>query len=627
MNFRKGQVEFIVIIALVIIAISAVILVSRISVVPAPPTPGLPEEAKLVKDSVVNLIRAGVKDQLTLIYNQGGMLSPSVSVEFGMFDTQVWSACGETNIPDVSREVGAGLWSYIRQNLEDEMEFFGKNVKFDFVNPRYDVDIFKDRVNIKIYLPTTVEDYEIQQPYEVSVATKLYDILEFSEDFVNDRGEDRLFETVTITSMVHSNPEHENWIPVAGMQTGCGNILFKSRNDVLPGIEGVIKYTVEHVVWNTPGLRTAENPFYPIYGAGGEFYPDLEVAFAYPPSWGSEIDRYFMFAPDPLRVIPKPVMPMVPICIGPYAVSYSFRYPVIVMVEDSTLNQWFNFAMMVDIQNTQPGNCSAEFGEETEYTRVCSNPNCDARITVKNSTGSPIEGADVSFYICDLGLTDENGVVEAKIPCMVSELHVYKEGYRSYGDLFRQDEVEDIDVSLEKMADSVTIHLKGLATDANLPSLGEGIFSGYSPITGATSSDITDSGSFDGKDLIVIISFSPAYPNIFTGEDTSLILSNYDEEGNLISDITTPGLQPVEYNVTASVADNETGRPLGYINTTFELGEDENEIYVYLPVVLKVDGNDWGDDDPGVSPEESGKLTTMLINHCLDPIVSTEETC
>ncbi len=625
MNSRKkGQVEFIVIVAIVIIAIIAIILASRQAVIPTPPTTGLPEEAKLVKDSVVNLIRSGVKDQLTLIYNQGGTLSPSFSVEFGMFDTQVWSACGETNIPDVSKEIGAGLWAYLRENLEDEMEFYGKNVKFDFGNPKYNVDIFKDRINIKIYLPTTMEDYEIQQPYEVSIATKLYDVLDFSNNFVKDMEETRFFEIVTLTSMVHSNPEHENWVPVAGIQTGCGNVLFKSRNDILPGVKGVIKYTVSHVVWNTQPLRIAENPFYPIYGVGGKLYPDLEVAFAYPPSWDSEIDKYFMFAPDPLRVIPKPIMPMIPFCMGPYAVSYSFRYPVVVMVEDSLLNQWFKLAVMVDIENTQPGNCTAEFGVESEYSKICANPNCDAKVTVKNSTGSPIEGADVSFYICDLGLTDENGVIEGKIPCMVSELHAYKQGYRSYGDLFRSDEVEDIVVTLEKLEENVTIHLKGLEAEAHTP-LGDGKFSSYT-IKGSPK-DLTKSNF--GVELVVFTSFSPTYPNLFTGEDTSLILSNFDEEGNLISEFNISGMQPVRLNVTASAADNETGRPLGYIDTSFEVGEGDSEIYVYLPIVLEVDGSGWNTDDPGVNPEEAEKLTNTLIAHCgwASPVSTQEQSC
>lgn len=500
----KGQVEFVVIIALVIIAIAVVIIASRQAVVPPSVTPTLTEEAKTIKDSVVNLIRAGVQDKLLLIYNQGGTLKPSLPVKFGVFDTQVWSACGETNIPDVSQEIGAGVWAYLRENLKDEMEFYGKNVKFDFSKPKYEVDIFKDRINIRVYLPTKVEDLDIPQPYEISVASKLYDVLDFSKNFVSDNSKTRFFEMVTLTSMIHSNPENEAWVPVAGAQTGCGNILFKTRNQLLPGIKGIIKYTVSHVVWNTKPLRLAENPFYPVTSVGGKLYPDTQVTFAYPPSWDAEIDKYFAFSPDPLRVIPKPLMPMIAFCMGPYSVAYSFRYPVVVMVEDAALNQWFKFAVMVDIQNTQPGNCTAEFGKTSDYAKTCvADAKCDARITVKNTTGSPLEGADVGFYICDMGTTDTNGVVSGKIPCMISELHVYKKGYRSFGDLLRSDEVEEKTVTMEKIEDVITIYFKGLEAEAKNKN-GEGKYGTYT-IKGS-SKDITD---FDDKNLTVFLAFSP----------------------------------------------------------------------------------------------------------------------
>ncbi len=625
---RKGQVEFIVVAALIIIAITAVILASRQAVIPPAFTPGLPEEAKTIKDSVVNLIRAGAKDKLLLIYNQGGTQKPSLSVEFGAFDTAVWSACGETNIPDVAKEIGVGLWAYLRENLKDEMEFYGKKVKFDFSRPKYEVDIIKDRVNVRLYLPTKVEDYDIQQPYEITVPTKLYDVLDFSKNFVNDAGSTRFFEMVTLTSMMHSNPESDAWVPVAGAQVGCGNVLFKTRNQLLPGIKGIIKYTVSHVVWNTRPLKLAENPFYPISSVGGKFYPDMQVAFAYPPSWDAQIDRYFMFTPEPLRVIPKPIMPIIAFCMAPYSVGYTFRYPVVVMVEDSLLNQWFKFAIMVDIQNTQPGNCSAQFSNVSEYSQICvSDAKCNAKVTVTNSTGSPIEGADVSFYICDIGTTNSNGVAQGKIPCMVSELHAYKEGYRSFGDLFRSDQLQDKDVTLQNTADTFTIYFKGLEVEATGDNLdgttGDGKFGSYQ--VKSSSKDITPKANFGDKDLIVITAFSPVNPNYFTGEDTALLLSNYDENGNLVSKIVTSGIQPIAYNFTLTVADNETGMPLGYLNSSIQVNEGDKEIYVYMPVVLKADGNDVS--DPGIDPDEANQLTDAIRSSCGDPVRTTQASC
>ncbi len=621
MDFRKkGQVEFVVVLALIIIAVVAVVLASRQAVITPPPTPGLPEEAKLVKDSVLNLIRAGAKDQLLFIYNQGGTISPSPSVKFGMFQTQIWSACDEKNIPDVAEEIGAGLWAYLRNNLEEKMDFYGKKTTFDFSNPKYEVDILKDRINIKVYLPTKVEDYDIRQPYEVSVASRLYDILDFSENFVDDQGKNRFLEVFTLASMMNSNPEHENWVPVKGVQIGCGNVLFKTREDILPGIKGIAKYTVSHTLWNNAGLKLAENPFYPIYGVGGKTYPDLEVVFSYPPSWDSEMDKYFSYMPEPLRVIPKPAMPMVPICMAPYAVSYTFRYPVIVMVKDDILNQWFNFAVMVDIENTQPGNCTGISVNESDYARICGNAECDIRVAVRNSTGSPVKGADVGFHICEVGVTDENGVVEGKIPCIAGELHVYKEGYRSFGDLFAPADLQNIEVVLKKVADSITVHFKGVIGEAHT-SLGDGKFDTYTFSGGSKGLE-----EF-GRKLTVFLSFSPEDPNYFTGEDTSVIITNYDTEGNLNQDVTTYGLQPIRYLVTALVTDDETDVPVGYINTSIELSEGENEIYVYLPLVLTADGEDM--KEPGISPDDAEKVTDALVSNCgwSSPVSTKEQSC
>jgi len=622
---KKGQVEFIVIVALIIVAIAAVILASRQVIVSPPPTPGIPEEAKTVKDAIVNLISAGVKENLLLIYNQGGMNIPDPSVEFGTFDVAVWAACGEMRIPDVKKEIGSALLSYLRANLKDEMEFFGKKVKFDFSKAKSEVDIVKDRINIRLYLPTKIEDYDLPQPYEVSVQSKLYDILDFSNNFVNDVNKTRFFEMVTLVSLMHSNPEHEAWVPVAGVQTGCGNVLFKTRKDILPGIKGIIRYTVSHVVWNIQPIKIAENPFYPINSVGGKTYPDLEVAFAYPPSWDSEIDKIFRFSPEPLRVIPKPIVPIIPFCMAAYSVAYSFRYPVIVMVEDKTLNQWFKFAIIVDIQNTQPGNCSMRFGEESEYEKLCVNfANCNAKITVKTSDNKPIEGADVTFSECYLGVTDKNGVVESKIPCIISELHVYKEGYRSFGDLFSANEIEDKEVILKKIAENITIYFKGLEVeakdDANDGTTGDGKFASYQ--VKGTSDQIT---LFSGKEITLFGVFSPVEANIFTEEDTNLIVSNYDEEGNLVSVINVSGLQPIEYYFTLTVADNATGIPLGYVNTTISLEEGDEKLYVYAPLALKADGEDI--KEPGIDPSEADEMTNVIKSVCGDAIRKEEVAC
>ncbi|MFH1237452.1 MAG: hypothetical protein V1648_03555 [Candidatus Aenigmatarchaeota archaeon] len=617
---RKGQVEFIVIVALVIIGVVVFVIASRQSIIPTAPTSGIPEEAKTIKDAVMNLMRAGVKEKLTLLYNQGGALNPSLSVKFGAFDTAIWSACGQNSIPDISKEIGSGILSYMRENLEDEMDFSGKTAKFDFTKARTEVDIVKDAINIRIYLPTKVETYDVQQPYEIVVASKLYDVMDFSKNFVDENSKTRFLEHVTLRNLMISNPESEYWVPGPGTtQIGCGNPLMKTRRQLLPGIEGIIKYTVSHITFNNPTpLRIAENPFYNIYAVNGKYYPGLQVAFAYPSYWDTQINKYFAMSKEPLRLIPKPIAPLIPFCMAISDVSYSFRYPTVLMVEDASMNQWFKFAVMVDINNTQPGQCDAEFGKESEYDRVCiTDAKCTAKITVKNTTGLPVEGASVNFYICDVGTTDKNGVAEGNIPCMISELHVYAVGHRSYGDLFRSDELLDKKVTLQTVEDKIKIHFKVLETYAGT-SIGDGIYDSYD--VKDDSIDITEfPDAYGHKNLTAFISFTPKSPNYFTGEDTAVMFANFDENNVLTAVMNISGIQPVSYEVTASLADttdDEKSLPVGFINTSIDIPEGTQDIYIYMPYVTRTNGGMLMLTEPGIDPAEADKMTTLLYNKC-----------
>jgi hypothetical protein len=618
---KKGQVEFVVIAALIIIAIAVMILASRQFVINPPVTTGIPDEAKTIKDAVMNLIKAGTNDRLALIYNQGGTFRPGYSVKFGMFDTEVWLACGNQKIPDVSQEIGAAILDYLRENLQDEMNFYGKNTQFDFSKSRYEVEIFKDKISIRIYLPTLVEAYEMPQPYEVIVDSKLYDVLELSKNLVKDASETSFFEMVTLATMINTNPENKTWTPLAGARAGCGNYLFRTRTQLLSGIKEVARYTASHIVWNNRGLRLAENPFYPLTGVGGKDYSDMDVMFSYPTSWDSEMDKYFTFSPDPLRVIPKPPIPLVPFCMSSYAVSYNLRYPIIVMVHDSILNQWLKFGVMVNIEDTAPGNCSVQMGNASQYAKLCiSNAKCDAEIKVKNTTGDLMQGVDVGFYICDLGTTNEKGVVEGKIPCMISELSAFKPGYKSYGDLVSSDDLKDKTVKMTRVAENISIYMKGLKTYASGDGLDgtddDGKYANYAVVDKAK--DIADLGydEFD-LNLTTTIAFSPADPNYFTGEDTPLVILNYDNNWNAVSAVNVSGLLPIGYNILVAVntEDGDDSLPVGFLNTSYTLQEGQTSLYFYIPVVVKGDGL-FDLDAPGIDASEADQLTNLAISTC-----------
>ena len=194
---------------------------------------------------------------------------------------------------------------------------------------------------------------------------------------------------------------------------------------------------------------------------------------------------------------------------------------------------------------------------------------------------------------------------------MVSELHVYKEGYRSFGNLYRSDEIESLQVSLKKV-EEMTIHLNGVETE------GKGGWSNGGYGSYEKKADPKDITPFDGKDMITFVTFTPIDPNFFTGEDVAMMFTNYDDEGNLVSTIeNAAGINPLELNVTASVMDNETGATLGHISYVFTLGEGEKDIYVYIPVVTNLGSNEY------IDPSEAEELTNMLVNAGITPVSTT----
>jgi|GEM_PF-1750075 len=610
MTSLRGQVELVAIAAVILIAIIAVILSLQLTMVEPPEGTGIEEEAKLVKESVNSLIRTGLKEQMYLIYNQGGMLDPPTgghqSVEFGMFDVPYWQACDQVSVPDVESEIGNGMGIYIRHNLEPEEEFAKKTVLFDFSKMDLDVDIFKDSLRVRINLPTTIEDYSIPQPYEVTIPTKLYDILDFGRNFVNDNSQGRIFEGALLRCMLKfpTDPDSSDWLRPFGVLTGCGERIFKKKSDLLVPMRKAVTLSVTQTLWNEQPLRSIDrNCFTPVNLVGGKIYPDLGVYFEYPSSW--DLDRHFFFSPNPVNIISTNMLSLAPVCLTPYQVSYNVRYPVVVHVEDSMTNQMFNFAVLVDINSTMPGGCPFELGEEgTDYTELCvNNANCQAKVTVKDREGNPVEGADVTYDICDVGRTDVNGVAEGPIPCGLAEIHVYRNGYRSHGDFLPASEMEDITVELTKIQDSLNIHFNGVPLRCDSPTGDiELDCANYDVIENPQ--PITDIG-----DLTIFTTFSPQDKSIWVPEDMDLIFDN-TVNGSPVDLSVQGGLYPNTFDVSAFVTRNFEIMT-GYFDSSFVLGENDRDIYVYMPVVTMI-----GDEtiNDSIAQDESEQLTTVLEN-------------
>jgi len=627
MRFRKGQAEFVAIVAIILIVIVVVILSLQQATIKPPPVSGIEQEAKTVKDSINTLIKTGLKEQLKLIYNQGGMLTPKgFTVKFGMFDVPVWQACDQVSVPDVAKEIEAGVGAYLKENLEPEEEFFGKRTIFDFSKMSVDVDIFKDNLRVKVYLPTTLVDYSIPQPYEVTVPTKLYDILEFSENFVNDNAQGRIFETALVSCIPKfpTDPQSKDWLQYFVTLSDCGGRVFKTKQDLLPPMEKAIKLTVTQTLWNEKPLRSIDqNCFTPVNMVGGKTYPDLNVYFEYPSSWN--LDQYFSLSPNPINFVAAPPLPFVPICLTTYYVSYYVTYPIIVEVEDSLMNQVFKFAVISNIANNLPGNCSfleGEMGEE--YIDTCVNDaKCHAKVTVKDKEGNPVEGADVTFDICRIGTTDSNGVAEGSIPCALAELHVYKSGYKSYGGPpVPGSELTDVTVELEKLQEEIVLHFNGVSLECHEPSgVGTGQLDCASYTVESSPTPITDLG-----ELTVLSTFSPGM-NIYVPECGMDLVFTNEVEGTPGDTSVVEGLCPEKFNVSAFVT-RGFEIIMGYLDHKgFELKGTDKDIYIYMPVVTKIeDESGERDIDESISQGETEQLMTVLRNCGIKPVSTSPQT-
>jgi hypothetical protein len=591
----KGQVEFIVIAGVILIILAVVIYSVQQATTgqQQPGITGIAEEQKLVKDAVTNFIRSGTTDTLNIIYDQGGYMDTSGAFTIGYTDLNlpVWEGCGEVNVPDVTQSIEMGVTQYIMQNLQQEMEFFGKNATFDLSRLKVTASIYKDKINVKVNLPTQVQGYGIEQPYETDAKTNLYDVIDFSQKFADDVNRSRFFEQMTLASMLYSNPDSEYWMPLSGILTECGKPLFKTRAELSPAAQQIVQYTVSHVIFGKTPLTVQDNPFYAINTVGGKAFPGLNVAFIYPENWN--LDENFGFSPDPINVLPFPTIYFIPYCMTPYYVSYSMQYPVVVMVEDKQLNKWFTFSVFVNIENNQPGECQLQMGpmssEYQELLRQSVNP---VKITVKDSSNKAVEGATVMFGSLSLGKTDSSGVVENKVPYMLSELRVYKEGYKIHRELLTYDELNTT-VTLKKLQENITLHFYGIPMTAT-GRTGPGAYANY-----AAGNPVPFSSSFPIQATAV---FQPT-----NSYEVTIMLNNFNGT-DFIDTMVYQGLYPSDFNVYLSGVSNSTQLAVGYANSTFTIGETDRNLYVYVPAVEGI--------AESINETETTKLTQAVINKC-----------
>lgn len=593
----SGQVEIAVIVAFVLIAV-AVVLVSSSGFVAdsgQPLVTGKGEEKKLVRDSILSSIGNLAREELKRTYRTGGIAgSQGSGVKYGPEEVGIWGDCEGTEIPDLEGALEEGLERSILGLFERKMVFFGRNVSLDLGKTAVDAAVQENGVRFDVDMPTMVEGSAISQPYSVLIRSRLMDIMDVSEEITKRNHDSRFFESATLNTILHSNPEIE-WMPTVDLLTGCGSIFFATEGEMVGSAESLAKYTVSHTVFNRSVLDLPGNPFYVL----GLSDSGLEVSFVYPDGW--ELERNFDVEPDPVLFYPKPVLSFSSACIETLDVGYSLRYPVVVLVEDDRLGEMFRFVLMVNIEGNKPG-CGFSKGAGTSYHERCvMEAECAAGVEVRDSEGIPVGGALVTFGECSLGKTDASGRLNSQSPCMVGELSVSREGYGGHESLVKAEDLRDYRVVLEKEGEIIPVCFYGVPMEPGRR------------MTGKTYEDYSVSGEPKPLDMFTGDYFALAYMKKGSGE--TVLLNNMMPGG--FSGEAQMVMEPGVYDVFGVVVENATGKTVGYAQGTYLSVGDEEGLYLYLPVV--------GDVGDSLSPSEVYTMEEALGPCGIDAVSAGEQ--
>lgn len=597
---KKGQVEFIVILGIIVVVAIVIVLALQ-----GPGTGPLPADSRTVKESVEGFIRAGTYNAIKDMGLQGGYVAPAANyVTFLGKPVAYWQKDGQIMTPDLSTNLVEALEQYIRENKDSLASSFDKPVTLG--DPQVSASVLASKVELVVHLPTTVDGSPIPQPYTVSVPTKLGEINEFGRGFVSANNEKRFFETFTLASMVIS-PFNDGvqQTPTLVFLAECGEFVFKSWWDMQPDMTDVIERTIANTYMPGKGPRdvgeTTSSPKYLLTPINGKNYGDIEVGFYLPDDF--ELTRQnFAFTPDPVNAFARPI-PMTGICQSdPINVNYYVKYPVIVRVEDPLTNNAFQFAIDVAIQDNGPAAWAGLSGyEPTELSQLCSNPQCRIRVTIKDGAGDPVPYASATFLDCPVGRADENGVLDASVPCGIGKLNIYNRGHDVYDEIKSSDGLADASVTLTK-APIVNLHLYEVVID-DVSSIGE-----YWIKEGAIKP--IDNNIRDSAVWLTVFEHASHQNHEFVFTESAGRLVGVPAGTQAFSAILYENLGSASMSVTGVMADN----------FALKEGMDGGDLYVYVPYYPDIDLTA---GDVNVA-QEAAKLTNILRKCGIGPISETE---
>jgi hypothetical protein len=420
---RSGQAEFYFIVGLIVIAL--VVVYSVLSASSSPSQTNAPisvqQQQNLVKNSVLKIIRDGADLSVKEISMRGGHFEPNAgnSVVFWNVLVPYWQKCSETSMPSkaaIKSTLESGIRNYL---LNSGLPNLYQRVFFRTQELSVSATINENNVQVSVVLPTLVENYPIQQPYQLQIPTKLGRMIDFATDFVNGNKNERWFDWFTIGSLRQST------LPTEGILTNCGERIYVTQQQQKAAFMDIIKYTIANTFWWVP-LQPA-NPGEPktwaIERVGSKQYKDLDIDAYLPDGFDIDVGAPIVIRSNP-HVINEPFGFAFRECFTPYQQLYSISYPLVLRVKDSLMDNFFQFAIYVDTANSGIGSCAGN-----PITDACKDLGCTANITVKNINNESVPGAIVDFANCTVGSTDNSGRLNAPVKCGQGDLLIFADGY------------------------------------------------------------------------------------------------------------------------------------------------------------------------------------------------------
>ncbi len=486
---RKAQAEFALILGLVIIAI-VVGVYSYSTVTPPSIQPSaLTEEQKSVASYVGDMIRGAATSTISEMYKNGGYLADSTPalgyVNHKALGNKIalWQLCGNYNIPDLQQGFAKGVKEYIESHMPDSQVIGGRTVTFGKQSMTITPSFYDNKITLSVNLPTTVQGQAMPQPYVVEIATKMGRIYDFAKNFARMQADCRVLDNHLLMSLMQSNEySRPCWIPTIGNAERSYTFTWSNLRDCM---ELHIKYSLSNTLLGKEFPISDEGKiqkwgieFFPVpavidystvsSGSGvcsgnaetnSKKYDDLNVNFYFGDDNG--LDRSEFSAPEHLRIQPRvgPFMRfMQGMRVAEYSQTYSMRYPVVVNVWDSSLRKSFKFAVLVYIDNSAPGACTAiptlTAADQSEFSRTYGDT-CveeateDANIFVRYKDGSDVTGATVSFYGCELGTTGRGLPIQAKVPPVWGALKV-RDGQNEYTECYSYSDLRNIQIDIPR---------------------------------------------------------------------------------------------------------------------------------------------------------------------------------